>query len=334
MTGLALAANGLNSGKRDAATRNGALLSDLFFSFAGLVVLILAGDALVRGAVSLSLRLGIPALIVSLTVVAFGTSAPELLIAVQAALEGAPGIALGNVIGSNIANVLLVLGVPALISGLSTSQCDTRRSYMQMLGATAVFITLCVFGPLHFWHGAILLSLLFAMLWSAARAAGKSRIAPEDLGDGDVHMPGWKIGAFLAAGLVGLPLGAHLLVEGATGIAERMGVSDAVIGLTLVAIGTSLPELATTIVAAWRRQADVALGNVIGSNMFNLLAIMGVASFFGPLQIDPVLLDYDLWVMSAAALLLLPFVFLKANIGRLFGLGFLGGYALYMVTLF
>ncbi len=306
----------------------------LLLSIVGLVLLIVAGDLLVRGAVSLSLKMGIPALIVSLTVVAFGTSAPELLIAVQSALEGAPGIAFGNVVGSNIANVLLVLGVPALISGLSMEECNTRRSYLQMLGASAIFIVICFLGPLHLWHGALLLALLAAMLWSAARAAGRARAAEEELEEGDANMAGWKISAYLVAGIIGLPLGAHFLIEGATGIAQKLGVSDAVIGLTLVAVGTSLPELATTIVAALRKQADVALGNVIGSNMFNLLGIMGVASFFGPLPVDQELLGYDLWVMLAASLVLIPFVFLRWNMSRLIGAGFLSVYAFYLVTLF
>ncbi|MEM1266845.1 MAG: calcium/sodium antiporter [Pseudomonadota bacterium] len=307
---------------------------DLLTSAAGLVLLVFAGDFLVRGAVSLSLRLGIPALIVSLTVVAFGTSAPELLIAIKAALSGVPGIAFGNVIGSNIANVWLVMGLPALLAPIATAECDTRRSYIQMVVATAVFIGLCFIGPFGFWQGVLLLGLLTAMLVSAARAAGRARISAEDLDDGDPNMPAWNIGAFLAAGLIGLPIGANLLIVGATAIAESLGVSDAVIGLTLVAVGTSLPELATTVMAALRRQADVVIGNVIGSNMFNLLAIMGVASFFGPLDVDPAFLVYDLWVMAAASLVLIPFVFLKWTLGRFVGAGFLVIYAAYISTLF
>ncbi|WP_284154719.1 calcium/sodium antiporter [Algicella marina] len=306
----------------------------ILISIAGLVLLIVAGDLLVRGAVSLSLKLGIPALIVSLTVVAFGTSAPELLIAIQSALEGAPGLAFGNVIGSNIANILLVLGLPAVISGLHTAECDTRHSYVQMLAASVVFIVICFLGPLYVLHGLILLSMLGYMLFSAARAAGRSRACDAGLEEGDAHMAGWKITVFILAGIVGLPLGAHFLIEGATGLASKLGVSDAVIGLTLVAVGTSLPELATTVVAAIRRNADVALGNVIGSNMFNILGIMGVASFFGPLPLDRDLLYYDLWVMLAAALAILPFVFRRRDITRAIGVGFLLVYAVYLVTLF
>lgn len=307
---------------------------DIFYSIVGLVLLVIAGDALVKGAVSLSLRLGIPALIVSLTIVAFGTSAPELLISIEAALADAPGIAFGNVIGSNIANVLLVLGLPAVISRLSTSDFDTRNSYLQMVGVTVVFIALCFSGALYIWQGTVLLVMLAAMLLQSAHSARKSRIKPEDLGAGDPNMPGWKIAAYLVAGIIGLPIGASFLIDGAQGIARGIGVSEAVIGLTLVAIGTSLPELATTVVAAIRRQADVALGNVIGSNLFNLAGIMGVASFFGPLQIDAALLRYDLWVMLAVTLLMVPFVFMGKNMSRLVGGGFIVIYLAYMTSLF
>ena len=281
---------------------------DVLLLLAGLAILLVAGDQLVRGAVNLSLRAGVPALIVSLTIVGFGTSAPELLISVQAVLEGAPGIALGNVVGSNTANVLLVLGLPALLTGLRTSGTDTRRSYVQMLGATALFVALCFLGPLRWWHGLILLAGLTAMLGLAFADARAQREPVEEVEGADPSLPGWRIAVALALGLVGLPIGAHLLIDGATGIAEAMGMSEEAIGLTLVALGTSLPELATTVMAAYRRQADVAMGNVIGSNMFNLLAIIGIATLVGPIPVDPQFLSFDLWVMAGASLILAPFV--------------------------
>ncbi|MEY8840493.1 calcium/sodium antiporter, partial [Cribrihabitans sp. XS_ASV171] len=271
----------------------------------GLVVLLLAGDALVRGAVNLSLRVGIPALIVSLTIVAFGTSAPELLIAIKAVQENAPGIALGNVVGSNTANILLVLGVPAILSRLHTSECDTRKTYIFMLLASVLFIALAFTGSFTWVSGLILLAALGLVLLDAFREARAHRKAGkeaeeedlEDLEGADPDMPWWRIGVYLVLGLVGLPMGAHLLVENASIIARTYGVSETVIGLTLVAVGTSLPELATTVMAALRRQADVALGNVIGSNMFNLLAIVGIATFVGEIPVDPEFLRFDLWVM-------------------------------------
>ena len=303
-------------------------MMDWLYVGLGLVILLLAGDALVKGAVNLSLRLGVPALIVSLTIVAFGTSAPELLISVQAILEDAPGIALGNVVGSNTANILLVLGVPALLATLHTSECDTRSSYVQMLAASLLFIGLCFLGPLNWITGLILLAALFAMLGHAFFAARRHRAAVngapegeiEDLEGADPDMPWPKILIFLALGLIGLPLGADLLVDGAVNIADRWGVSEEVIGLTLIAIGTSLPELATTVMAALRRQADVALGNVIGSNMFNLLAIIGVATMFGDIPVADNFLQIDLWIMLAASVLIVPFVFLRQDINRMWGL--------------
>jgi len=309
---------------------------DWLYTIVGLVILLLAGDSLVKGAVNLSLRLGVPALIVSLTIVAFGTSAPELLISVQAIWDGVPGLALGNVVGSNTANVLLVLGIPALLATMHTSECDTRGSYLQMMGATALFIVLCFMGPLTWVSGVILLLSLAAMLFYAARAANAHRkacVVDEEEIEGADPSLGWpKIALFLVLGLIGLPLGANLLVEGATSIARTFGISETVIGLTLVAIGTSLPELATTVMAALRRQADVALGNVIGSNMFNLLGIMGLASLVGEIPVDPAFLQFDLWVMALASAALIPFVFLKKDITRIWGIALTALYVLYLVV--
>lgn len=315
------------------------------YSALGLVILLLAGDALVRGAVNLSLRLGVPALIVSLTIVAFGTSAPELLVAINAVYEGADGIAMGNVVGSNTANILLVLGIPALLRALHTSECSTRRNYVFMLGASVLFIGLAFSGTFTFWSGLILLTALAGVLGVAFRDARNHRrngngngcaaeAGLEDIEEADPDMPYWRVGTYLLLGLAGLPLGADLLVDNASIIARLYGISETVIGLTLVAIGTSLPELATTLMAALRRQADVALGNVIGSNMFNLLAIIGITTFFGPISVDPAFLQFDLWVMLSASLLLIPFVFFKQDITRIWGVILSALYLAYMSVLF
>jgi cation:H+ antiporter len=316
---------------------------DWVYAGLGLVILLLAGDALVKGAVNLSLRLGVPALIVSLTIVAFGTSAPELLIAIQAIHDGAPGLALGNVVGSNTANVLLVLGIPALVATFHTSECDTRKNYLFMMFATLLFIAMCFLGPITWIHGVVLLAALgFVLSDSFLEARShrrESKIACatgdnlEDIEGADLDMPWWQIGVFMVLGLIGLPLGANLLVEGAVNIATDYGVSDTVIGLTLVAVGTSLPELATTVMAAIRRQADVALGNVIGSNMFNLLAIIGIASFVGDIPVADGILRFDLWVMLASSALLIPFVFLKQNITKGWGVVLSAAYAAYIVVI-
>jgi len=302
----------------------------------GLVILLLAGDSLVKGAVNLSLRIGVPALIVSLTIVAFGTSAPELLISVQAILDDAPGLALGNVVGSNTANILLVLGVPALLATMHTSECNSRKTYIYMLAASLLFIGLAFRGVFDWIAGAILLAALSFVLADAFRDAHLHRKADkeeEEPEGADPNLPMWRILVFLGLGLVGLPLGADLLVDNATIIAQRYGISDTVIGLTLVAIGTSLPELATTVMAALRRQADVALGNVIGSNMFNLLAIIGIASFVGAIPVDPEFLRFDLWVMLGASILLMPFVFFRIDITRGVGIVLTVLYAGYLTLL-
>ncbi len=303
----------------------------------GLVILLLAGDSLVKGAVNLSLRVGIPALIVSLTIVAFGTSAPELLISINAVLMNKPGLALGNVVGSNTANILLVMGIPAIITVLHTSQCNTRKTYVFMILSSVLFIGLALYGEFNFISGLILLAGLALVLADALRDASLHRRAMnalplvdlEDVEGADPDMSWVLILLFLTLGLIGLPLGADLLVDNASIIARRYGVSDSVIGLTLVAVGTSLPELATSVMAALRKQADVALGNVIGSNMFNLLAIIGVTALIGRIPVDPEFLRFDLWVMLGASLLLIPFVFMGRDMGRGWGIGFVVAYVVY-----
>ena len=307
---------------------------DLVYVCLGFVILLLAGDILVRGAVNLALRLGIPALLVSLTIVSFGTSAPELVISIDAVLTGVPGIALGNVVGSNTANVLLVLGIPALISGIDTHLSDTRRSYILMMAASLWFIALCFFGPLYWVHGLLLLGVLIAIFVDQGRSArAEMKANGENAVEGaDPSMRWWKIAMFLTLGLIGLPLGAQLLVNAAVNIATSFGVSETVIGLTLVAIGTSLPELATTVVAALRRHAEVALGNVIGSNLFNLLGIIGVASFFGQIPVAESFLRFDLWVMLAASAVLAPFVLMRINMSRVMGGILTAIYLVYVVV--
>ena len=341
------------------------------FLVIGLVVLVLAGDLLVRGSVAIALKLGIPTLVIGLTIVAFGTSAPELVISLSAALSGAPGIALGNVVGSNIANILLVLGLPSIIYATRCDQHLLLRNTVFMLIGTVAFIALAFTTPLHVWQGTILVALMIAFLWaSAARArfdmnaaafADVSASASPDTGsaqssshegepvesgapEGDVpsnpgpepDVPTPPSGRMLIsvvmviAGLIGLPLGAHLAVTGAREIALEWGMSDAAVGLTVVAVGTSLPELAATTMAALRRESAIAVGNVIGSNIFNLLAIMGITALAAPVPVSPTVLHVDIWVMFAASLAIVPFVYWRLRIGKLAGLAFLLIYFAYV----
>ncbi|MGR3661170.1 MAG: calcium/sodium antiporter [Paracoccaceae bacterium] len=312
---------------------------DLVYVVLGLVILLLAGDSLVRGAVNVSIRLGVPPLIVSLTIVAIGTSAPELLVAIDAVMQDAPGLAVGNVIGSNIANVLLVLGLPACLVGLDVASKDTKQSYMQMLAATALFTAFALATPITWINGIFLVSVFAGfMAYSVHTARQKTRAAKsiaestECIEGVDPAMRWIKIAAFLAFGLIGLPLGAGLLVEGATEIARSFDISETVIGLTLVAIGTSLPELATVVTAAYRGHTEVAFGSVIGSNIANLLAIIGVASFFGDIPVSASILSFDIWVMVGASVLMMPFIFFGLKLSRVWGAVFTATYMGYILV--
>jgi cation:H+ antiporter len=310
------------------------MLLDIVMVAAGLAILVFSGDALVKGSVNLALRLGIPALVVGLTVVAFGTSAPELIVSVKAAWEGQAGIALGNVVGSNIVNVLLILGLPVLFVTIHSSKIDTRRSFVVMIATAILFIVLSFLGPLTWWHGLILLAGLALMIGDNLRTARAHRAANEPELDGvQPGMALWKQITFIVVGIIGLGIGADLLVDGAVNIARVLGISETVIGLTLVAIGTSLPELVTSIISAIRKQADVAMGNVIGSNTFNILGILGAAAIVGDMEVPAQLLTFDLWVMLAVSLLLVPFVFFKRDMGRAVGVVFVAIYAAYAVAL-
>ncbi|WP_313137440.1 calcium/sodium antiporter [Paracoccus jeotgali] len=307
------------------------MIVDILLILAGLALLVLGGEYLVRGAVALALRLGIAPVIVGLTVLAFGTSAPELIVSVAAAARGAPGIALGNVIGSNIANILLILGATALIAPVLGRDPELRRSWGYTVLASLLLIVLCFAGPLRWWHGAVLLTGLAATLFLQIRQSSQDDTPAPEMQVG--HAPGRRIALWLAVGLVTLPIGARLLVGGASDIASGLGISDAVIGLTLVAVGTSLPELAASVASALRGRADMAMGNVIGSNLFNILAIMGITAFFGPLAVPPEMLRFDLWVMLAVTLLLGPFLLRDIKIGRRAGSVLLAGYAGYTAWL-
>ncbi len=306
----------------------------------GLILLFLAGDSLVKGAVNLSLRLGVSVLIVSLTIVSFGTSAPELFVSIKAVLENTPGIALGNVVGSNTANILLVLGVPALVATIQISNCDAKQSYNYMIAVSLLFIALAFRGVFDWKSALILLIILVFMLTISIRKAlvmrtfhNPSSKIENEADNHKIFFPVWKITLLLIFGMTGLPLGASLLVDNATIIARVYGVSDTVIGLTFVAVGTSLPELATTAVAALRRQAEMALGNVIGSNMFNILAVLGITSLVSPIPVAAEILHFDLWIMLGASVLLIPFVYMGRDITRIWGIILTGLYLLYLACL-
>ena len=303
---------------------------------AGLVVLLLGGDALVRGSLAMAERLGVSPLVIGLTVVAFGTSAPELVVCVDAALSGVPSIAIGNVVGSNIANVLLVLGLPALIFPIVCNPDGIRRGGSFMIASSFVFVAFSWGMVLTRWQGGILLAMLIATLsyfYVRARREGDERIEGfSHEFEGIEAMPRSALLSlgFILAGSAGLVLGSGWLVDGAVGLARRFDVSDTVIGLTLVAIGTSLPELATSLIAAVRRHGDVAVGNVLGSNIFNILGIMGVTALIVPVPVPAEIMRFDIWVMLGVALALGAFGLRHVSIGRVLGLVLLTAYAAYI----
>ncbi|MFZ5929971.1 MAG: calcium/sodium antiporter [Pseudomonadota bacterium] len=308
----------------------------------GLILLLASGDLLVRGAISLAANLGISPLLMGLIIVGFGTSAPELIISIEAALTGAPGVALGNVVGSNIANVLLVLGAPALIAPIIFDRAGGLRHALVMLGVSVIFVALAFGGVFGLQQGLLLLALLAGFIWHSIRDH-RLEIPPMlDMLKTDVALGGIGgrtrsyliAGAMVAGGLAGLAVGANLLISGAVAIARALNVGEDVIGLSMVAIGTSLPELATTLAAAYRRHADVTLGNVIGSNIFNVLAVMGVTATIAPVPVPQRFIDLDLWVMLAAAAMLLFFAATRRPIGRVAGAAFLLGYTVYMILLY
>jgi cation:H+ antiporter len=321
-----------------------AILLDILLLIAGLAILLLGGDWLVRGAVALAKKSGIPALIIGLTVVAFGTSAPEMVVSAVAALSNAPGLAIGNIVGSNIANTFLVLGIPALIAPLATQATGVRRNALIALGATCLFIGLTWDRVLSLSDGIILIAGIAGYIawlgWTAFKAKADPAVAEmADIEHMDaVPISPLKIALCLVGGVIALPLGANLIVEGGTGLADVLGVPEAVVGLTVLALGTSLPELATSLVAAMRRQVDMAIGNVIGSNIFNLFAVGGITGItagaaLGGAPVDGEFFRLDYWVMLAAAGVIAGLALSRRALGRAAGGVLFAAYCAYIAAL-
>lgn len=302
-----------------------------FLLVVGLVILVIGGDILVRGAVSIAEQFNISPLIIGLTIVSLGTSAPELFISVQAALAGSGGLAIGNVVGSNIANVLLVLGLPALIAAQGVKEDGIIRNILVMLGITIIFMGMLASGNMGFLYGLILLVLLTLFLWDQYQSAIKSKEIPDyhdEVGEGPSSAG--LAALFLLIGIILLPLGAKLTVDNAHIIALNWGLSDAVIGLTVVAIGTSLPELAASMMAVIRGNSNLAIGNVVGSNIFNIAAIMGITLIITPVPVGDQIIHVDMWVMLAVSILLGAIAYFMNAITRWMGLVMLALYTSYI----
>ncbi len=305
---------------------------------AGLIYLVMGGDLLIRGSISTARRFNVPPALVGATLVALGTSLPELIVSLLAATTDHAGLALGNVVGSNVTNILLVLGVPALFVPVAGSR-DTKVHLAFMLFVTAVFLVLClVSSPLSRLDGLVLIGIMAAAV--ALSASGKLDII--DLTGEDVEyervlgMPERPamIGFFIVFGAATLPLGAQITVRGATEIAAQTGAAESAIGATIIALGTSLPELVVSVMAALHRQIDMAIGNAIGSNTLNLLVVIGVTSLVADLPVTAGVLHTGLWFMLGSTLLLAAFVFSGRAINRPAGIALLAGYAAFVWLVF
>lgn len=278
----------------------------------GLVLLALGGELLVRGAVGMAARLGISPLLAGLTIVGFGTSTPELATSVQAAIAGSPGIAVGNVVGSNIANILLILGISALILPLAVNPASFKRDSIALGGSALLCTGAALIGAIGALTGVALLACLVGYVWYAYKSESvaedderhrheaEAGNRPVPANTGPVILSGMII-----AGLAAAIFGAGLLVDGATVLAKAAGVSETVIGLTVVAVGTSLPELIACLVAVYRKHADVALGNIVGSNIYNILGILGITGIIAPIEVPGEIAAIDVWVMLGVTALLI-----------------------------
>lgn len=315
------------------------MLIDILMFLGGLVALYFGAEWLVAGASSLAIRFGIAPLIVGLTVVAFGTSAPELLVSLLAVKDGADGVSVGNIIGSNVANIALILGCSSLVAPISINKSALMREYPIMLASGIILVVLAHDMMLSRIDGIILsVCMVGFLVYSFIRGRKLSSMGGELEPNDEIADPSesntLKDVLFLAVGIIGLALGAWLLVESAVSMAKSFDVPDLVIGITIVAIGTSLPELATSVVAAYRGESDISVGNVIGSNIFNVFLVLGVVAMIMPIKVNPLAVKVDLWVMLGVCIIIWPLMRIGLKITRRDGVFLLIGYVMYMVYLF
>jgi cation:H+ antiporter len=318
------------------------------FLLGGLVLLVAGGELLVRGAVGVATRFGVSPLVIGLTLVGFGTSTPELVTSVQAALGGYPGVAYGNIVGSNIANVLLILGITSILCPIVVARSALKRDGLTMLAVAAVFVLLAALMPMGRAIGLAFLLALAGYIYLAFRQerGGAEHGAAYDKGEALLEAEGSFAPPVAAAqgsivrpllmalaGIGAVVAGGALLVDGAVSLARLFGVSETVIGLTIVAIGTSLPELVTSVMAALRRQTDVAFGNIVGSNIYNILGIGGATALVSPGSVPAEIIRSDNLVMLGVSVLLIVFTFTGRRLDRWEGCVLLGGYASYLVWL-
>ncbi|MFN3911637.1 calcium/sodium antiporter [Hyphomonas sp.] len=311
----------------------------LLFLALGLVLLVAGGELLVRGAVQLAQKFRISPLLIGLTLVGFGTSTPELVTSLQAAFSGSPGIAVGNVVGSNIANILLILGITALIFPVVVARDTFQRDGIVLALATAMCLGAVLYGHLTPVLGAVFVASLAGYIYFAFRQERQSNAAADAASGVVTEVPKQSAGLialdvfFVVAGLALTILGARFLVSSAIDIARDFNVSETIIGLTIVAVGTSLPELVTSVMAALRKHSDIAFGNIVGSNIYNILGILGVTAIIKPIDMPPQIASLDIWVMIAATALLFLTATSRWRIGRVEGGVMLAAYVGYSVWL-
>ncbi len=303
----------------------------------GLIVLIVGGDYLVKGASSIALRLHLSPLVVGLTIVAFGTSAPELLISVQSALKGSPDIAMGNVIGSNICNLALVLGLTAVINPVRVLSNSIKVDWPMTMGSAILLFLMVREGLLGSIEGMIFLVALTIYLVFTVRKSRKDvmsqKMKTEDSPIPDVPKKQmWKDIFFIMLGCLALYYGSEWFVSSAIDLAISLGVEERVVGLTVVAFGTSLPEMVTAAVASYKGESDLALGNLMGSNIFNILAILGITAIIKPIYVNEVILNNDIIWMLMITLMILPLMIVRRQVGRVDGLVLLVVYSIYVYT--
>ena len=293
---------------------------EYLFLILGLVVLVVGGEFLVRGAVAIAYRYKLSPLVVGMTIVSFGTSAPELLVSLQAALIGAPDIAIGNVIGSNISNLALVLGITAMIFPMPVKDDTIKIDWPMMMGATVLFYLAIVFdNKLNWYEGlAFVVILVTFIVWLIRKSRTENKEEEKIMQKEEATSMLYPI-LLVIVGCVGLALGANWLLEGAKKVAVNIGMSEHVIGVTIIAFGTSVPELTTSCIAAFRKQTDISLGNLIGSNLFNILAILGITGMVKEIKISAEVFNYDIFWLLGLSLFILPLVLLQKRISRIGG---------------
>ncbi|MDQ3192645.1 MAG: calcium/sodium antiporter [Bacteroidota bacterium] len=301
---------------------------------AGLAILIGGGEILVKGAVAVALKFNVSVLVIGMTIVSLGTSAPELLVSIKAAIQGHPDISIGNVIGSNIANISLILGITAIIFPILISRDSLKFDWPVMMVSSLIFYFFLLNYRVEFYEGLILLLILISFnIWIIVKSRKEhiqSIIQDDSEFKTEVKIPIWKSAVYIVLGCVGLTLGAEWFLTGAVDIAHKFGISERIIAITVVSFGTSVPELVTSGIAAFRKQTDISIGNLIGSNVFNILGILGITAMVTEIPVSIEMANFDIYWMLAVSLLIFPLMYFGRKIGRFKGFILVAFYIVYI----